>query len=78
MAQYTGEVKLFSNAKGYGFLGHDGGDHVFAYFSAMQTEGFKSLKEGDRVSFDVIQGERGRQADVVKLLITNSEDSVAA
>lgn len=65
MAQYTGQVKWFNNAKGYGFLGRDAGADVFVHFSSIQTEGYKSLKEGDKVEFDVIQGEKGPQADRV-------------
>lgn len=66
MAQYLGEVRWFNNAKGYGFLGHDDGKDVFVHFSAIEGDGYKSLKEGERVSFDVIQGEKGPQADNVK------------
>ncbi len=65
MAQYTGTVKWFNNAKGYGFLGRDDGADVFVHFSSIQTEGYKSLKEGDPVEYDVIQGEKGPQADQV-------------
>ena len=65
MAQFVGTVRWFNNAKGYGFLGRDGGSDVFVHFSAIQTEGYKSLKEGDPVEFDVIQGEKGPQADKV-------------
>ena len=68
MAQYEGVVKWFNNAKGYGFLGRDGGADVFTHYSAIQGDGYKSLKEGDSVSFDVIQGETGKpQADQVTL-----------
>jgi CspA family cold shock protein len=65
MAQYAGTVKWFNNAKGYGFLGRDTGSDVFVHFSAIQREGYKSLKEGDAVDFDVIQGDKGPQADKV-------------
>ncbi len=65
MAQYTGTVKWFNNAKGYGFLGREGGADVFVHFSSIQTEGYKSLKEGDPVEYNVIQGEKGPQADQV-------------
>ena len=58
MAQYTGEVKWFNNAKGYGFLGREGGPDVFVHFSAILLDGYKSLKEGDPVEFDIIQGEK--------------------
>jgi CspA family cold shock protein len=65
MAQYNGEVKWFNNAKGYGFLGREGGPDVFCHFSSIRSEGYKSLKEGDLVEFNVIEGEKGPQADGV-------------
>jgi CspA family cold shock protein len=65
MAQYKGTVKWFNNVKGYGFLGHDGGEDVFVHFSSIQKDGYKSLKEGDEVIFDIVQGEKGLQADHV-------------
>ena len=65
MAQYTGVVRWFNNAKGYGFLGRDGGPDVFVHYSSIQNDGYKSLKEGEPVDFDVIQGEKGPQADQV-------------
>ena len=71
MAQYVGTVKWFNNAKGYGFLGRDGGNDVFVHYSSIKLDGYKSLKEGDPVEFDVIQGEKGPQADQVILMKTN-------
>ncbi len=69
VAQLKGTVKWFNNAKGYGFLGReDGAADVFVHYSSIQTEGYKSLKEGDPVEFDVIQGSKGPQADQVILL----------
>ena len=65
MAQYTGVVKWFNNAKGYGFLGRDEGPDVFIHYSSIQHDGYKSLKEGDRVEFDVVDGSKGPQADQV-------------
>jgi CspA family cold shock protein len=65
MSQYKGTVKWFNNAKGYGFLGREDGPDVFVHYSALQAEGYKSLKEGDEVEFDVIQGDKGPQADQV-------------
>ena len=65
MGQYKGTVKWFNNLKGYGFLGRDGGEDVFVHFSAIQKDGYKSLKEGEEVIFDIIQGEKGPQADRV-------------
>jgi CspA family cold shock protein len=57
-----GTVKWFSNEKGYGFIEREGGDDVFVHFSAIAMDGYKSLTEGQRVSFDVVQGDTGRQA----------------
>ena len=65
MTLYKGRVKWFNNIKGYGFLGYDGGADVFVHFSSIQKSGFKSLKEGDEVTFDIIQGEKGPQANCV-------------
>jgi cold shock protein len=68
VAQYKGTVKWFNNAKGYGFLGREGGADVFVHYSSIQREGYKSLKEGDEVEFDIIQGTKGPQADQVARL----------
>jgi CspA family cold shock protein len=68
LAQYKGIVKWFNNAKGYGFLGRDGGADVFVHYSSIQREGYKSLKEGDEVEFDIIEGAKGPQADQVARL----------
>ena len=62
-----GTVKGFNNDKGYGFISRDEGDDVFVHFSSIQGDGFKSLEEGQKVSFDVEEGDRGLQAaNVVK------------
>ncbi|GLI85322.1 MULTISPECIES: cold-shock protein CspD [Rossellomorea] len=64
----NGKVKWFNNEKGFGFIEVEGGDDVFVHFSAIQGDGFKSLEEGQDVSFDIVEGNRGPQAaNVVKL-----------
>ena len=63
----NGIVKWFNNEKGFGFISMEGRDDVFAHFSAIQGEGFKSLDEGQAVTFDVEEGQRGLQAsNIVK------------
>jgi cold shock protein len=57
-----GTVKWFSNEKGYGFIEREGGDDVFVHFSAIAMDGFKTLTEGQRVEFEVVQGPKGAQA----------------
>jgi cold shock protein len=66
MERLRGKVAWFNNAKGYGFLAHDGGPDVFVHFSSIQSEGYRSLAEGDDVVFSIIQGEKGPQADTVE------------
>ena len=67
MARITGTVKWFNDAKGFGFISREGGPDVFVHFSAIQGSGFKSLAEGDRVTFEIVQGQKGPQAaDVEK------------
>lgn len=62
-----GTVKWFNNDKGYGFINRESGDDVFVHFSAIQGDGFKSLEEGQHVTFDVEEGDRGLQAvNVIK------------
>ena len=68
MARITGTVKWFNDAKGFGFISHEGGPDVFVHFSAIGGSGFKSLAEGDQVEFEIVQGQKGPAADkVVKL-----------
>ena len=64
----TGKVKWFNAEKGYGFIEREDGGDVFVHFSAIQSEGFKTLEEWQAVEFDVVQGNRGEQAaNVVRL-----------
>ena len=64
----TGKVKWFNAEKGYGFIEREDGGDVSVHFSAIQSEGFKTLEEGQAVEFDVVQGNRGEQAaNVVRL-----------
>jgi cold shock protein len=63
----TGTVKWFSNTKGYGFISPDeGGEDVFAHFSAVTMDGYKTLKEGQKVEFDIATGPKGLQATNIR------------
>ena len=62
-----GTVKWFNAEKGFGFIEREGGDDVFVHFSAIQSQGYKSLDEGQRVEFDLESGQRGPQATNVRL-----------
>lgn len=62
----NGKVKWFNNEKGYGFIESDGGEDIFVHFTAIQGDGYKSLEEGQAVTFEVVEGNRGAQATNVE------------
>ncbi|WP_242395811.1 cold-shock protein [Anaeromyxobacter oryzisoli] len=62
----NGTVKWFNDAKGYGFISQEGGEDVFVHHTAIQMDGFRTLKEGERVEFEVTQGPKGLQAANVR------------
>ena len=67
--RYTGVVKWFDDSKGYGFISQEQGPDVFVHFRAIRGEGFRSLQEGQRVEFDIVESAKGLQAsDVVAML----------
>src|SRR5215471_10317591 len=68
IAMQKGTVKWFNDAKGFGFITPESGPDVFVHFRAIQGTGFKSLQEGQRVSFIAVQGQKGMQADQVQVL----------
>jgi len=69
LAQFTGKVSWFNNAKGYGFLSIEGQPDVFLHYSAIQTEGYKTVKQDQPVEFDIVEGDKGKPqaANVVVL-----------
>ena len=62
----TGTVKWFNDAKGFGFIAQEGGKDVFVHHTAISADGFRSLKEGERVEFDIVEGPKGLQAANVR------------
>jgi CspA family cold shock protein len=64
----TGTVRWFSDQKGYGFIGRQGGDDLFVHISAIAGPGFRSLEQGQRVQFDIVKGPKGKQAGNVQVL----------
>jgi CspA family cold shock protein len=66
MSMAVGTVKWFNDAKGFGFISQEGGDDVFVHHTAIQTEGFRSLQEGQKVEFEVNRGPKGLQAANVR------------
>jgi CspA family cold shock protein len=64
----TGTVKWFNDAKGFGFIAQEGGDDVFCHHTAIQSDGFRTLAEGQRVEFDVQRGPKGLQAANVRVI----------
>ncbi len=62
MPRLTGTVKWFNDAKGFGFIQREGGPDIFVHFSAIEASGFKSLVEGDKVEFEIVDGQKGPQA----------------
>lgn len=74
VCMFRGKVKWFDEKKGYGFISKDEGGDVFVHFSAIDMPGFKTLKEGQIVEFEVIQGPKGEQASKVKVLAQGSSE----
>jgi len=73
MSMLSGKVKWFNNAKGYGFIIEDGkNEDLFAHYSAIQMDGYKTLKAGQAVSFEIIQGPKGLHAVDIRQLVTTA------
>jgi len=69
-----GKVKWFNAEKGYGFIAREGDPDIFVHFSAIQQDGYKSLREGEEVEFELVESERGPQAQHVVRLSTRADD----
>ena len=63
-----GKIKWFNDAKGYGFIEQESGEDVFVHFSAIQMDGYKALDDGQRVEFEIAQGQKGPQAEQVRII----------
>jgi cold shock protein len=74
MARISGTVKWFSDAKGYGFIEREDGDDIFVHHASIEGTGFKTLKEGERVEFEVLEEDRGPKAQNVVRLDSHEED----
>lgn len=68
MARTQGTVKWFNSEKGYGFITQDNGPDIFVHYTAIQSTGFRSLNEGDKVEFEVTDGKKGKQASAVTVI----------
>ena len=74
MSKMTGTVKWFNNAKGYGFILPDGGgEDLFAHFSAIHMEGYKTLRAGDPVEYEVVEGPKGLHADNIRATVSSGQ-----
>jgi CspA family cold shock protein len=68
MARSTGVVKWFNSEKGFGFITQEGGPDLFVHYSEIQSNGYRSLNEGDKVEFDITDGKKGKQASAVTVI----------
>jgi len=68
MAKFKGTVKWFNESKGYGFISRDDGQDIFVHYSAIEGEGFRTLRQGQRVEFDVVDSPKGPRADKVRVV----------
>jgi CspA family cold shock protein len=68
MAKFKGTVKWFNESKGYGFISRDDGTDIFVHYSAIEGEGFRTLRQGQRVEFDVVDSPKGPRADKVRVM----------